>query len=87
MAALAYGGRRLAIQEGDRVIGRGVVVALMAADTLRGIRIFGLPLRQEYVEVIVHIARSGNIAVALQTILIADRGVERGGLRRMPANP
>ncbi len=87
MAALAHGGRRLLIQEGDRFIGRGVVVALMAADTLSGVRIFGLPLRQEHVEVIVHVARSRNILMTLETILIADRCVERRGLRGVSADP
>ena len=38
-------------------------------------------------EMIVHVLRGGDGAVALQTIIVTDRRVERCGLRRVAADP
>ena len=87
VAALADLRGALSIQKGEGWIAGAVVVALMAADAMRGRRVFGLPLREKHMEVIVHVLRSGDGAVALQTIIVADRRVERCGLRRVAADP
>lgn len=87
MAALTDLSRCLLIQEGDGLIAGRIVVALMAAHTMRCVWIFGLPLREKDMEMIVHVARGGDVTVTLQTVLVTDRCVERRGLRRMSADP